>query len=322
MTPVLQRHLGFRGQRRNLPRPPNDGPFYWERTLYNRLDKIKVPVYTGGPWGAWWPEGAFNVYQGVNTPKKILIGPGGDERPWYQNHDEALRWFDHWLKGIDNGILDEPPIKLFVLGVNEWHYEHEWPLARTKWTKFYLRSRGRLMEEAPIFNEGPDCFVQQPLDETSVINSIKYSTESLNGDVELTGPMAFYLYASIDQDDTNWQVKLYDADEYGISKRMLTANWLKASHRAVDKSKSEPWHPWHPHTHREPVSPGKVYEYAIGLPPKSYLFRASHRIELEIASMDDVPGGLHICSSKTTLHKVYHNPDYPSYVLLPVIPNE
>ena len=158
---------------------PNDGPFYWERTPYTRLDKIKVPVYVGGPLGLASGLRGVVCLQHLNVPKKIIMGPG-DERPWYQTHDEVLRWFDYWLKGIDNGIMDEPPIKFFTTGSNVWRTENEWPLARTQWTKFYLRSRGRLMEEAPIFNEGPDCFVQQPLDETSEVNSVKYTTEPLN----------------------------------------------------------------------------------------------------------------------------------------------
>ena len=186
----------------------------------------------------------------------MIMGPG-DERPWYETHDEVLRWFDYWLKGIDNGIMDEPPIKIFTTGSNDWRTENEWPLARTHWKKYYLRSRGRLMDEAPIFNEGPDCFVQQPLDETSEVNSIKYTTEPLNEDVEVTGPMAIYLYASIDQTDTNWRVTLSDVDGCGINRFILTDDWLKASHRAVDESKSEVCRPWHPHTKNEPLTPGR-----------------------------------------------------------------
>lgn len=300
---------------------PNDGPFYWERTPYTRLDKIKIPAYVGGPWGDLWAKGGWYVYDKLKVPKKMIMGPG-DERPWYQTHDEVLRWFDYWLKGIDNGIMDEPPIKIYTTGINTWRTENEFPLARTKWTKFYLRSRGRLMEQAPMFNEGPDCFVQQPLDETSEINSLKFSTEIFIKDVELTGPMAIHLYGSIDQEDTNWQVKLFDVDGYGMKRYMLTEDWLKASHRAVDESKSEPWRPWHPHTENEPVVPSKIYEYRIGLAPKSHVFKVGHRMELQIASMDDTVGGLHICSSKTTLHKVYHNPEYASYLSLPIIPGK
>ncbi len=300
---------------------PNDGPFYWERTQYTKIDKIKVPVHVGGPFVDLWAKGGWYIYNRLNVPKKMIMGPG-DERPWYQTHDVVLRWFDYWLKGIDNGIMDEPPIKIFTSGINQWRTENEFPLARTRWTKYYLRCRERLMEEAPVFDEGPDCFVQQPLDETSEINSIKYATGAFTEDFELTGPMALTLYASIDQKDTNWQIKILDVDEYGAKRSMLAEDWLKASHRAVDESKSEPWWPWHPHTENVPVPPGEICEYRIGIAPKSHVFRAGHHIELQIASMDNVPGGLHICSSQTTLHKVYHNPDYPSYLLLPVIPQD
>ncbi len=299
---------------------PNDGPFYWERTPYTKYDRIKVPVYTGGPWIPVWSEGAFGLYMGINTPKKIImVQPGTVDRPWHQWHNEVMRWFDYWLKGIDTGIMDEPPIKLFVMGANQWRHEHEWPLARTRWTKFYLRSWGRLSPESPILDEDADCFVQEPLDKTSHVQSIKYSTAPLPEDMEITGPLAFYFYASINTDDTNWLVKLKDVDAYGSS-RELTSSWLKASHRTIDESKSKTWRPWHLHTQREPVIPGKVYEYAIGLSPISNLFKTGHRIELEIASMDVVPGGLHICSSKTTLHRIYHDTTYKSNLLLPVIP--
>jgi predicted acyl esterase len=300
---------------------PNDGPFYQERSPYTKFDKIKVPIYTGGPWVGMWPDGAFAVYNGVDVPKKMIMAPLAlsDERPWYQLHDEALRWFDYWLKGIDNGIMDEAPIKLYINGINEWRYEKEWPLSRTQWTKYYLRSRGRLMPEAPVFNEGPDCFVQQPLDETSEVNSIKYSIPPFTRDMEITGPMAITLYGAIDQTDTNWNVNIWDIDQSG-KKKVLTSGWLKASHRAVDEKRSEPWNPWHDHTKNVPVTPGKVYEYNISLSHVANVFRAGHRLELEIASLDNGPGSLHICSSKTTMHKVYHDPEFASYLLLPVIP--
>ncbi|MBN1191886.1 MAG: CocE/NonD family hydrolase [Dehalococcoidales bacterium] len=297
---------------------PNDGPFYWERTPYNQLDKIKVPTYVGGPWIDLWAKGGWYIFNKLNVPKKLIMGPG-DERPWYQTHDEVLKWFDYWLKGIDNGIMDEPPVRFYTTGIEKWRTAKELPLPGTRWNKLYLRTRGRLIEEAPIFNEGPDCFVQQPLDETNEISSIRYSTPAFNKEIEMTGPSAFYFYASIDQQDTNWRVKLCDVDESSGRRFVLTEDWLKASHRAIDQSRSESYWPWHDHTRNVPVEPGKVYEYVIGLAPKSHVFRTGHHLELQIASMDDTLGGLHVCSSKTTLHKVYHNPEYPSYLLLPVV---
>ena len=92
--------------------------------------------------------------------------------------------------------------------------------------------------------------------------------------------------------------------------------------RAIDESASRPWDPRHDHTRNVPIVSGEVNEYAIALSHTANLFRAGHRLEIEISSMDTVPGGLHICSSKTTMHHIYHDHEHASYVLLPVIPTE
>ena len=84
--------------------------------------------------------------------------------------DLQIRWFDHWLKGIDNGIATEPPVRIFVMGDNRWRDEHEWPLARTVWTDYYLHSGGRantasgdgtLDTTAPT-DEPADVFLNDP----------------------------------------------------------------------------------------------------------------------------------------------------------------
>lgn len=300
---------------------PNDGPFYQERSAYTNFDKIKVPLYTGGPWASIWPDGAFDIFNGVNVPKKIIMTPHSlsDERPWHQLHDEALAWFDYWLKGIDNGVMDEPPVKFYLMGADEWRYENEWPLARTEWTNYYLRDRGRLMTEAPAFAEGQDCFVQQPLNETSAVNALTYSTKPFNKDMEIIGPVTIKLYASIDQQDTNWHVTVSEVDVTG-RKNELCDGWLKASHRALIGSRSKPWAPWHDHTKNVPVTPGEVNEYTIALSHIAQHIRAGHRIEVDIDCMDITPGALHICSSRTTTHRIHHDRDYASYLLLPIIP--
>jgi predicted acyl esterase len=300
---------------------PEDGPFWQERTPYNDFDRINIPLFTGGPWTGLWAEGAFDLYSKVNVPKKVLmVPPGTVDRPWYTQHEELIRWMDHWLKGIDTGMMNEPPIKIFVMGANQWRYEQEWPLTRTKWTKLYLRSWERMLKEPVSHVEDPDGFVQEPLTQTSEVRSAKYATLPLSEDTEVTGPMALTLYASIDTEDTSWYIRLFEVDEYG-KRHELSSSWLKASHRAVDESKSEPWNPWHPHTSREKLTPGKVYEYRIGIPPISNMIKAGHRIELEIAGMDNVPGGLHICNSRTTVYKIYHDTAHMSHLLLPIIPS-
>jgi uncharacterized protein len=315
---------------------PTDGPFYWGRSPYTKFDKIKVPSYLGAPWDQYVMHlpGALRAYQGINAPKKLLIPAIDFERPWYEYHDEAVRWFDHWLKGIDTGIMDEPPIRLFVMGANKWRHEREWPLGRTQWTTYYLHSRERLLPEPGIYNQEPavyaepDCFLHQSPAVTSEIQSLKYLTSPLPADTEVTGPIVLNLYASIDMDDTSWIVSLKDVGPDG-SEVLLTQGWLKASHRDVDEERSTAWMPFHPHTHPRPVVPGEINEYRISIQPTSNVFKAGHRIKLEITSSDYKGAYMHmethfyhLPSSKTTLHRVYHDRKYRSHLVLPIIPDD
>lgn len=315
---------------------PTDGPYYWERSAYTKYDKIKIPFYASSGWWAYAHmhlRGAFQNFLEIDAPKKLLINrPVCLDCPLPKEYnEEVVRWYDYWLKGIDTGIMGEPPIKIFVMGENKFRFENEWPLARTKWTKYYLHHWGKLLPEPEEVPGRPDCFVQQPPEETATIQSVKYLTPPLTNDMEVTGPIAFYLYAEINQDDTNWIVALRDVAADNTESEM-TRGFLKASHRALDKTKSKPWQPYHPHTKPQPVEHGKIYEYAIELTPTSYVFKAGHRIKLEITCMDHprapvAPPGIgqyhlpyHICSSKPTLHKIYHDREYPSHLVLPVIP--
>lgn len=313
---------------------PYDGPYYWERSGYTKFDKIKIPAYLLSRWSAHSIHlpGAFSAYQAINAPKKLRITvphPGlGFERPWHENHDIILRWYDHWLKGIDTGIMDEPPISILVQGTNEWRYENEWPLARTKWTKFYLRENGMLTEEPPTSTEAPDTFTYRPaLKPWQEVPSVKYTTTPLTKDMEVTGPSALYLYGSLSTPDGNWHIEIYDTDPDG-SKRLVTMGWLKASHREIDESKSKPYQPFHPHTRSIPVEPGKIYEYPLGIVETSNVFKAGHRIHLIIKGQDTDWEGpqyfrqihYHLDYGKENQQTIYHTPEYQSYLLLPVIP--
>jgi len=318
---------------------PTDGPFYWERSPYTKYDKIKIPVYTGSGWYGYTIThltGAFRNYAGVKGPKKMIIsGPyfRGIDHPfalsWREYHDLLIRWYDYWLKGIDTKIMDEPPIKIFVMGVNQFRYENEWPLARTAWTKLYLRPMGRLSDQPETVMDEPHCFVQMPPRMTNVMQSLKYTSPPLAQPIEVTGPIALYLYASIDQEDTNWIAALKDVYPDGSTVE-LTRGWLKASHRALDPEKSKPWLPYHTHVNPEPVKPGKIYEYAIEIRPTSNVFGAGHCIQLEICNIDFPPPiyitergaqTYHLACSKTVLHKIYCNEEYQSHLLLPIIPH-
>ena len=180
-------------------------------------------------------------------------------------------------------------------------------------------------QSPPVYAE-PDCFVHQSPAVTSEIQSLKYLTSPMAEDTEVTGPIVLDLYASIDTEDTNWIVTLKDVAPDG-SEILLTQGWLKASHRSIDETRSRPWLPYHPHTDPLPVEPGKVCEYKIAIQPTSNVFKAGHRIKLEISSSDYKGAYMHmethfyhLPSSKTTLHRIYHDREYRSHLLLPIIP--
>jgi predicted acyl esterase len=163
----------------------------------------------------------------------------------------------------------------------------------------------------------------------------------------VAGPISLKLFAAIDQEDSNWFVALKDVGPdvsvmsvregererpTDVPEREVTRGWLKASMRAIDPKRSKPWKPWHYLTRdaRKPIAPGEVNEYDIEVMATANMFRRGHRICLELSSMD-LPTGVagatnaeyvpyHICSSKTVLHRIYHDVDRPSHLLLPIIP--
>ena len=151
-------------------------------------------------------------------PKKLLFaGPAHLERPFHGLHGEILRWYDHWLKGLDTGVLDEPPVRYWLMGANRGSTRAGLAAARRRsWTKFYLESWERLRTDPsrPAQSSDdripPDTFVQMPLTQTQRLNRLRYLSTAAPGRSEVVGPSALKLFASIDQDDTNWIAVLSD----------------------------------------------------------------------------------------------------------------
>jgi len=315
---------------------PLDGPFYWERSAYTAYDRIRVPFFTRSAWWAYAHMhlvGTFRHFAGIDAPAKLEIGPPVDEeRPLARWYDETVvRWFDHWIKGIDTGIMDEPPVRLWLMGADEWRNEDEWPLARTEWTELYLRPGGTLAPEPEPGAADGSTYVQRPPTETADVAGVTFETEPFREDTDVIGPLSLRLFAAIDQADTNWIVALADVGPDG-SARELTRGFLKASHRELLPERSTRWEPYHPHLRTEPVPPGEIVEYAIALSPTANRFAAGHRLRLRITSLDyrgnprPAPGvspvhyPWHVCSSRPTAHTVHHDREHRSSLLVPVIP--
>jgi putative CocE/NonD family hydrolase len=291
------------------------------------ISKITLPMYIGAPWlTRFYLWSTLEAYEQVSTPaenKKLIIYPPlFPSRPYVDYHDEIVRWYDHWLKGEDNGIMDEPPIKMFVMGVNKWRFENEWPLARTQWEKFYLQPKGSLVKGNVKHVADPDCFVQPSPNEDPTVYSLNYKTEPFTEDTEMSGPIALYLDATIDKDDTNWMIDLLDVGPDG-ERQWLSSGHLKAQSRALDEEKSKPYTPIHPRQAGVPVPVGEKVRYSIALMSTANVFKKGHSLELIIRNQDDILcrlgtwGTYMLPFMQTVTHKIHLG---DSHLLLPIIP--
>jgi putative CocE/NonD family hydrolase len=260
-----------------------------------------------------------------------------------------LRWFDHWLKGVDNGITGMPRFQFYTIGRNQWRGESEWPLARTQWTKYYLHSGGRANSRmgdgalglAAPRNEPADSLVYDPglpvpslggpdwgasdpnllpgaMDQSSLEmrqDILVYSTPPLEAGVEVTGPIRLVLHDSSDAKDTDFTAKLVDVypdgRAFNVQEGVLRARYREGLDRTV----------W--------MEPGKVYQIEVGLEATSNYFLPGHRIRVEVSS-SNFPrfdrnlntGGKNWDETtwKVARNGVHHSARYPSHLLLPVIP--
>ena len=262
-----------------------------------------------------------------------------------------VRWFDHWLKGINTGMLNEAPIKLFVMGANVWRDEYEWPLARAVETRYYLQSggqanslggdgvltihapetvdvhsdqyvydpadptptRGGALLMTPEYRSGP--YDQRPIEER--VDVLVYSTDPLLADVEVTGPIKVHLWAVSSAPDTDFVARLIDVHPDGYAQN-LTDGIIRARYRHFAQGEAPSL-----------IEPGKAYEYEIDLWSTSNLFKAGHRIRLDVTSSsfprwDRNPNTGHAFGADAELALAYqtilHDSEHPSYVVLPVVP--
>jgi len=340
---------------------------YWlPATVGNKFNHINVPIYNLGNWYDIFAKSTTENFhrmreeastEETRRSQKLLMGAGAHgmpsqklgERDFGENATIDIgvierRWFDRWLKDERNGIMEEAPVKIFVMGINQWRDEQEWPLARTRYTRYYLHSNGKantlhgdgvLDVESPrdetsdIFKYDPNDpvptnggsnltlpagpFDQRKIEERSDI--LVYTTTPLKEPVEVTGPIHLILYASSSASDTDFTAKLVDVCPDGTAWN-LTDGIIRARYRNSSKNP-------------ELIVPGKIYRYDIDLWVTSNVFLKDHCIRLEISSsnfprFDRNPNTGHPFGKDaeviTAEQTVYHNWEYPSYIVLPIIP--
>lgn len=295
--------------------------------LDNGLHNIKVPMYVGTCWNNRLYEwGSFEAFRKANLPDKhkklIVYPPMFPSRPYAWYHDEAIRWFDYWVKGKDNGIMDEPNVKVFVMGINKWRFADSWPLKETQWTKFYLHPQGGLSTSKAAADSAPETFTQPAPYKDAKVYCLRYATEPFSEDTEVTGEVALHIDAAIDIDDTNWMADVVDIAPDGET-RLISSGQLKAKFRAIDEEKSLPHRPVHLRQEPVAIGPGEVNRYDIALVPTANVFLKGHSMGVIIRNQDDMMSkmarnGVYLLPFMRDVTHTIHFGE--SHLLVPIIP--
>ena len=347
-------------------------------TIVGKHEQVTVPTLNAGGWYDIFLQDTITNFTTMrehgSTPEarqsKLVIGP------WTHGHvtnpigelnfgfgssaafidlqidftNLQVRWFNHWLKGIDTGMLKEAPIKLFVMGANAWRDEQEWPLARAVNTRYYLHSNGGANslhgngylttdlpdrdESAsdkydydpnnPVITRGgalllspeypPGPFDQQPTESREDV--LVYTSGELKEDLEVTGPIKVHLWAVSSAPDTDFVARLVDVHDDGYAQN-LTDGIIRARYRHFERGETPSL-----------IEPGKAYEYEIDLWATSNVFKAGHRIRLEVTSSnfprwDRNPNTGHDFGTDTEMvvahQTILHDAEHASYIVLPIV---
>jgi putative CocE/NonD family hydrolase len=282
-----------------------------------------------GPWPHW-----LNAHRGLN-------GVDFGDHATIELDDYIVRYFDRWLKGLRNGIDDEKPVYVFVMGANEWRAEDDWPLPGTDYVPFYLHSGGHAnslkgdgaLSREPPGSEPPDRYRYDPADPVRVLwnmhdgpvddrvpstrdDVLCYTTDALTEPVDVVGWVTCRLYASSSARDTDWHVRLVDVHPDG-SARFLCQGALRARFR---ESLEEP----------ELLEPGEVYAFELAMDPTGIRFLPGHRIRVEITSSwltrwdrntnSGAPNNFLDATTVVADQTVYHERGRASHVVLPLQP--
>jgi predicted acyl esterase len=270
-----------------------DGPYYRERSA--DLAKVAVPLLTAANWGGQGlhTRGNFEGFARAASKDKWLETHGGSHwAPFYTDYGVALqkKFFGYFLKGEKNGWDKQPRVLLNVRHPGErfvQRHENEWPLARTRWTKFYLHENLSLSE-----NQGEE---KSKLTYDPVGNGLTFSMAPLKNPMEITGPSALKLFVSSATSDADIFAVLRVFDPKGKEvlfqgaldpKTPVAQGWLRASHRKLDPKLSLPYRPWHTHDEIQKLIPGKEEGLDIEIWPTCIVAPAGYRIALSILGRD------------------------------------
>lgn len=351
--------------RTNMEHPLLDD--YWRAICYqDKFAQVRVPVLHISGWYDDEQIGTPLNFTGMTTQgatpeirssQRLLMGPWGHRvnatsvigevdfgpQSLIDLRGEELRWFNRWLKH-DETAKSDAPVRIFIMGENQWRDEQEWPLAHTQWTPYYLHSEGRansrfgdgtLSPQQPSVNEPQDTyrydparpvpFITEPTssqiggpDDYAAIERrddvLVYVTDPLTQDIEVTGPIRVTLYAASSAVDTDFMAKLVDVWPTGFVQRLCDSMVRARFRNGMDKPSL--------------IEPEHIYKYTIDCWYTAQVFKHGHRIGLEISSSAfpkydrnlNTGAPLGKTTEMVVAHqRIYHDEEHPSMVLLPII---
>ncbi len=348
---------------------PEDGPFWWPLSLSLKYAEVDVPIFHLGGWFDLGLADALRSFQGIaahgrtahcRQSQRLLIGPWihgpgnvgkrvvgemdfGVEAEFDLNAFR-LRWYDHWLKGIDNGVMDGPIVRVFLMGENRWVDLKAWPPEEVAYTPLYFRegtgrteaslNNGTLAFAPPDAAERPDSFTCDPEDPMpSLVGTqgfdyephdyrslegrmLTYTSAPLEQDLVVIGPVKAVLYGLSSAPDTDWVVRLCDVWPDGRSLSVCDGI-LRARYR---DSLERP----------ALMVPGQIYRFEVDMWATAQVFKAGHRLRVEVTSSDfprydrnlntGGPFGEEV-RGQVAVNTVFHDAMRASHLVLPVMKN-
>ena len=327
-------------------------PKHWE--------KVRVPTYNYGGWYDIFSQGNIDNFVGLQAVggglaagnQKLIMGPWGhgqiEEVKYPANStvnvlDEALRWFDYWLLGKDNGIMDEPPVRYYVMGDvadakapgNEWRSAISWPVP-AKTDSYFLTDGGALSESLPADRESVSSYTYDPKNPVPTIGGgnlnikkgpmdqravgdrkdvLKFATAPLVSPVEVTGRVTVELWVESDAPDTDFMAKLVDVYPDGTERLVLDGAFRVRFREGFNKEVF--------------MKKGEIYKVTVDLWSTSIIFNKGHRIAIHVTSSNDprydpnpntgkpLRAGTETRAATNVIH---HDRAHPLRALLPVVP--
>jgi uncharacterized protein len=309
---------------------PTHDEFWDERNVRPLLGSVEIPVYLGADWDnvPMHLPSTFTAWKALKHNPNVrmaLLPPGGFNWPWESLHYEMLAWYDHWLKGHETGIMDGPPVRYQLPGIDGWRTSDVWPPVEAKLTALTLAPDGTLSES--VASSGTRQYLYLPQDSGVPTNanppdlpaSVFWETLPFQEDIELAGAFELQLDATISSCDASFIAVLYDVPE-NAEPEPITAGWLRASFCTVDEDGSEPGAPSLPCKQTIAVAPGQQRSYRIPLVDNARHLPAGHRLRLVLASDDEkryptVLGFTHVSVREASLITVSST----SRLLVPVL---